>query len=425
MAAVYLTRQEKEEKKKFSLERRKKLQSIRVVAIKKGVLIHEVDEGSACLNCGDACPGFSLHFWRKVCKDCLCPREDHDIREDAGGLPGRVSVGKILFSPDVETTTRRSGDAPGSPKRPLSGRSASGESPSILRKLHNYIWTPKGCSVEEAEAYFKGLPAAKAPVRGTPGEKYHQKQLIRQLPAHDVDLMYCNELSQEEAKQMELFARMRKEKCVGRGEVRTKNDGTTWKCEKCTEEIKIGEVVVMSGRVGPRSVWHPACFTCNDCNELLVDLIYFYHEGDGKVYCGRHHAQKIKPRCAACDELIVCREYTRAEDQDWHLDHFCCLYCDQGLGGKQYRPQNGQPYCLECFEVAFSSICETCGNQVTLDQPRLKHEDLIWHGTDECFVCAFCSLSLLGQPYLPRHGKVFCSKDHAKQFKSKSKKNKA
>ena len=188
----------------------------------------------------------------------------------------------------------------------------------------------------------------------------------------------------------------------------------------------------------------------------------------------------------------MCREYTRAEDQDWHLDHFCCLYCDQGLGGKQYRPQNGQPYCLECFEVAFSSICEvgiiaflqtrtlfhpspvflysfflscplplflsipipsfcfilrpfsfphsssfspfyfslnsppqTCGNQVTLDQPRLKHEDLIWHGTDECFVCAFCSLSLLGQPYLPRHGKVFCSKDHAKQFKSKSKKNKA
>ena len=65
-------------------------------------------------------------------------------------------------------------------------------------------------------------------MRGTPGEKYHQKQLIRQLPAHDVDMMYCNELSEEEAKQMELFAKMRKEKCVGRGEVRTKNDGTAW-----------------------------------------------------------------------------------------------------------------------------------------------------------------------------------------------------
>ena len=183
-------------------------------------------------------------------------------------------------------------------------------------------------------------------------------------------------------------------------------------------------------------------------------------------------------------QLIVCREYTRAEDQDWHLDHFCCLYCDKELGGKQYRPQNGQPYCLDCFAVAFTTVCEvvnstycsacaktptayvsllhtislflslyvltidsfslplllvsfppcrsfslyklilkkTCGEQVTLDQPRLQHEELIWHGTDECFVCAFCSISLLGQPYLPRHGKVFCSKDHAKQFRSKSQK---
>ena len=82
----------------------------------------------------------------------------------------------------------------------------------------------------QAQAFFKALPASKAPVRGTPGEKYHQKQLIRQLPAHDVDMLYCNELSDEEAKQMELFAKMRKEKCVGRGEVKTKkeSDHTKW-----------------------------------------------------------------------------------------------------------------------------------------------------------------------------------------------------
>ena len=64
----------------------------------RGVLTHEVDEGSKCLQCGDGCPGFSLHFWRlvafreiylpcnifslsrKVCKNCLCPREEHDVR---------------------------------------------------------------------------------------------------------------------------------------------------------------------------------------------------------------------------------------------------------------------------------------------------------------------------------------------------------
>ena len=197
-------------------------------------------------------------------------------------------------------------------------------------------------SLPQAQAYFKALPAAKTPVRGTPGEKYHQKQLIRQLPAHDVDVFYCNELTEEETKQMELFLKMRKDKCVAKGEVQTKKEGdhVAWvshdvftigylviyalqssvcylvhcniflllqKCEKCRVPIKTGEVAVVSGRAGPRACWHPACFTCFDCNELLVDLIYFYHSGDGKVYCGRHHAEKVKPRCAACDEVhLLC-----------------------------------------------------------------------------------------------------------------------
>lgn len=57
-------------------------------------------------------------------------------------------------------------------------------------------------------------------------------------------------------------------------------------------------------------------------------------------------------------QLILCEEYTRAEDHDWHLDHFCCLRCDLSLGGKQYRPQEGMPFCLNCYEIAFSAVCE-------------------------------------------------------------------
>ncbi len=44
-----------------------------------------------------------------------------------------------------------------------------------------------------------------------------------------------------------------------------------------------------------------------------MDLIYFYK--DGKLFCGRHHAETIKPRCSACDE--VC-SYTSQETL-WHV----------------------------------------------------------------------------------------------------------
>lgn len=48
-------------------------------------------------------------------------------------------------------------------------------------------------------------------------------------------------------------------------------------------------------------LWHPKCFTCSTCDELLVDLTYCIH--DDKIYCERHYAELLKPRCNACDEV--------------------------------------------------------------------------------------------------------------------------
>jgi len=50
-----------------------------------------------------------------------------------------------------------------------------------------------------------------------------------------------------------------------------------------------------------KSVWHCACFKCRTCQLLLVDLCYCYKAGG--VYCERHYAELIRPRCRACDEV--------------------------------------------------------------------------------------------------------------------------
>lgn len=78
---------------------------------------------------------------------------------------------------------------------------------------------------------------------------------------------------------------------------------------QCDEPLSAGDIVVFAQRVGSQICWHPGCFVCCVCKELLVDLIYFHR--DGNLYCGRHHAETQKPRCSACDEvctqLYVCR----------------------------------------------------------------------------------------------------------------------
>ena len=39
----------------------------------------------------------------------------------------------------------------------------------------------------------------------------------------------------------------------------------------------------------------------------------------------------------------------------------------------------------------------------------MTHEGQHWHATDECFSCHLCRKSLLGHPFLPRRGLIYCS----------------
>lgn len=110
-------------------------------------------------------------------------------------------------------------------------------------------------------------------------------------------------------------------------------------CKACEQPIYAGTVAVKAQRAGSETAWHPKCFTCNKCGDLLADLVYFYHQGN--IYCGRDLAEILKiPRCKACDELIFTKEYTAAEGETFHIKHFCCYHCDEPLAGQEYTPDD-------------------------------------------------------------------------------------
>ncbi|KAG5677370.1 hypothetical protein PVAND_007134 [Polypedilum vanderplanki] len=39
----------------------------------------------------------------------------------------------------------------------------------------------------------------------------------------------------------------------------------------------------------------------------------------------------------------------------------------------------------------------------------MSHDGQHWHATDQCFSCSTCRCSLLGRPFLPRRGSIYCS----------------
>lgn len=91
------------------------------------------------------------------------------------------------------------------------------------------------------------------------------------------------------------------------------------------------------------------------------------------------------------------------------MTHFACFECDRQLGGQRYIMREGRPYCLTCFDCMFAEYCDACGETIGVDQGQMTHEGQHWHATDNCFSCHSCHISLLGRPFLPRRGLIYCS----------------
>lgn len=91
------------------------------------------------------------------------------------------------------------------------------------------------------------------------------------------------------------------------------------------------------------------------------------------------------------------------------MKHFACFECDKQLGGQRYIMRDGKPYCLHCFDAMFAEYCDYCGEPIGVDQGQMSHDGQHWHATDQCFACSTCRCSLLGRPFLPRRGSIYCS----------------
>ncbi|XP_067042336.1 prickle planar cell polarity protein 3-B-like isoform X3 [Acropora muricata] len=351
--------------------------------ILSNMVAHENYNAKTCNNCRELCPGFSAHYWRKICQHCKCPREDHNIIVDD------ARAGRSLFLGDVNYSGFASDDDSGC-------------------ALDEYAWIPPGLNPEQVHAYMSALPEGKVPYIDSHGERYRNKQIIVQLPPYDSEARFCNDLSDEERRELRIFVALRKRDALDRGVVKQIPDVSEgYSCKECGGQVGAGSMAVFAPRAGQNTSWHAACFVCCVCKELLVDLIYCFK--DGRIFCGRHHAEMLRPRCAACDEIIFAEQCTEAEDRCWHVSHFCCFECDCPLGGMRYIMKDGNPFCCHCFKTMYAEFCDACGQPIDPDASQMEHNGQHWHATDSCYCCYNCRKPLLGQPFLPKNGDIYCS----------------
>uniref|UniRef100_A0A3Q1G4Y7 Testin n=1 Tax=Acanthochromis polyacanthus TaxID=80966 RepID=A0A3Q1G4Y7_9TELE len=388
---------------------------------------HEFGAGAACLKCKDKCEGFELHFWRKICRNCKCGLTEHDVSMNS---EENKKVGK-LFEDTKYTGLIAKLKTDGIPRYQANMVTITLPIPKdVPMKSVTYEWAPPVANKYMAVRYIELLPPEKRPVAGTEGAAYRRQQMARQLPEHDQDPSKCHELSPAEVKKMQQFVRKYKDEALGVGDVMLPEEMALVKaggqggagvgagvgagsCHHCQQPMRMGEPAVYAERAGYDKLWHPACFVCCNCNELLVDMIYFWKKG--KMYCGRHYGDSEKPRCGGCDELIFSNEYTQAEGQNWHLKHFCCFDCDCILAGETYVMENDKPVCTTCYMKNYAVKCSACQNAVEPEAQRVSYGEHHWHAEPQCFKCSGCSKCLIGQRFMAVQNFLFCSMECKKK----------
>ncbi|XP_049588951.1 LIM and cysteine-rich domains protein 1 [Syngnathus scovelli] len=322
---------------------------------------------AVCLVCKDGCSGLQPHSWRKACVACGCSTVDHapGTHADDDRRMGRL----LVDSPCAHLTAKVKG---GGGLRLYKRNRMIVTNPVVSRKdptfsTTTYDWAPFGLNQKLAKQYMELIPECQRPISGTGGAVLRRRQLLGQLPAYDQDPMTCQSLAgDDEVSAMLLFVKRYKLEALGVGEVALPSDSqalreaanqreaneqnhgdqsnrtpeqpsngpeenTQYRCSNCGGDVASDSPAVFAERAGyGAALWHPACFTCAQCGQGLVDLVYFW--SDGRLLCGRHYCQSIRPRCSGCDELIFGESFHLAQDGSaWHHQHYCCWRCGQSL----------------------------------------------------------------------------------------------
>lgn len=183
--------------------------------------------------------------------------------------------------------------------------------------------------------------------------------------------------------------------------------------------------------------WHPGCFRCCDCDDLL-EYVSSY-ERDGKPYCHFDYHERFAPRCYHCKTPIVDERFITLDDPElgkrtYHEQHFFCSECGDpflapsidredahGGGGVTFKGDGefenddvgftvykGYPYCEECHVRLRSPKCKKCKNIIRDGMQAVEALGGKYHW--QCFCCTGCEEPFEDPSFFLRDNKPFCER---------------
>lgn len=195
-------------------------------------------------------------------------------------------------------------------------------------------------------------------------------------------------------------------------------------CGGCNGPI-IGRIVSAMG-----SRWHPQCFRCTVCEELLEHVSSYEH--DGRPYCHLDYHENFAPKCYSCKTAIIEEQFISLDDpalgkRTYHTQHFFCAECgdpflspsisadskgELALSGdgdfEGFTVFRGHPYCEPCHVRLRLPKCKRCKRSIRDNDQAVEALGGKWCWS--CFVCDSCSKPFEDPSFFQRDDRPYCER---------------
>jgi len=160
-------------------------------------------------------------------------------------------------------------------------------------------------------------------------------------------------------------------------------------CGACNKTVYGAATVALNRK------YHPACFKCTTCNELLTGEFY---DVAGSPYCRHDYEQRNLQTCGICSKKIA-NGVTTINDLEGNYYHDTCFVCEKCRGSvvEGYFNYRGQRVCAHCnvsTNVERAPVmtelghCSTCYKRFSPGDEYSSVKGLKYHPA--CIKCYFC-----------------------------------
>eukprot|EP01106_Pelomyxa_sp_JSP_P014863 TRINITY_DN4887_c0_g1_i6.p1 TRINITY_DN4887_c0_g1~~TRINITY_DN4887_c0_g1_i6.p1 ORF type:complete len:232 (+),score=83.99 TRINITY_DN4887_c0_g1_i6:474-1169(+) len=122
-------------------------------------------------------------------------------------------------------------------------------------------------------------------------------------------------------------------------------------CAKCKKPIT-GKFLTINGQHV-----HAEHYRCEECGSDFTGGNF--QEFEGHFFCSTCYAKRLTTSCTRCGKPIPGRRIN-ALNSVWHPECFCCVVCNEVLSSLEFKSHDGQPYCTLHWKQRHGKLCHKC-----------------------------------------------------------------